>query len=151
MVRKYTISLILSVLIINCNKQSSISLKTVFVAKGESSWYGPGFQGEKTASGEKFDMNALTAAHKQLEFGTFVRVKNIANDKEVIVKINDRGPISKKRIIDLSKKAAENIDLVKKGAAKVKLEISGYDIVNQITFLKHYRNILKIKQAKNNE
>lgn len=147
--RNYGIYLfILVVVSIKCGKPGSTSLKSVFIAEGKSSWYGPGFQGKKTASGEKFDMNALTAAHKQLEFGTFVRVKNIENNKEVIVRINDRGPASKKRIIDLSKKAAENIDLVKNGIAKVRLEISGYQIVNQITFFKHYKNILIIKQAK---
>lgn len=149
MVRNYGIYLfVLVVVSIKCGKQGNTSLKSVFIAEGKSSWYGPGFQGKRTASGEKFDMNALTAAHKQLEFGTFVRVKNIENNKVVIVRINDRGPASKKRIIDLSKKAAENIDLVKKGIAEVRLEISGYHIVNQIAFFKHYKNIFKIKQAK---
>ncbi|NOZ35073.1 MAG: septal ring lytic transglycosylase RlpA family protein [Chlorobi bacterium] len=94
-----------------------------FYQKGESSWYGPGFNGKKTASGEKFDMNKMTAAHRKLPFGTKVRVTNLKNNKSVIVRINDRGPYKKSRIIDLSKKAAEQIGLVKYGVAPVKIEI----------------------------
>ena len=151
MIRKYAICLILFTTVASCNKRSNSPLKTIFIENGESSWYGPGFHGKKTANGEKFDMNTLTAAHKQLEFGTFVRVKNIENNKEVIVRINDRGPVSKKRVIDLSKRAAKNIDLVKQGITMVRLEIFGYDIVNQVSFLKHYKNILNIKRKRKNE
>ncbi len=134
---------------IYCNKNDNHHLKNIFIADGKSSWYGSGFQDKRTASGEKFDMNSLTAAHKHLEFGTFVRVKNVENRKEVIVRINDRGPFSKYRIIDLSKKAADKIGLSKKGIAEVSLEIAGYDIVNQIAFLKHYKNIFRINQENN--
>jgi rare lipoprotein A len=141
--------IILLFFFINCEKNENHHLKNIFVADGKSSWYGPGFQGKKTASGEKFDMNSLTAAHKQLEFGTFVRVKNVENRKEVIVRINDRGPFSKYRIIDLSKKAAGKIGLLKKGVAEVSLEIAGYDIVDQIAFIKHYKNIFRINQENN--
>lgn len=137
---------VLLLITLKCDKTGSKSLKNIFIANGKSSWYGPGFHGKKTANGEKFDMNALTAAHKQLEFGTFVRVKNLENNKEVIVRINDRGPFSKYRIIDLSKQAAEKIELKKKGIGDVRLEIFGYDMVNQVSLLKHYKNIFKIKQ-----
>ena len=90
---------------------------------GLASWYGIKFQGEKTASGRPFDMHEFTGAHKFLPFGTIVKVVNLRNGKEVIVNIIDRGPFSKKRIIDLSHAAAKSIGLVKKGIAKVKIEV----------------------------
>ncbi len=73
---------------------------------GIASWYGPGFHGRKTANGERFDMNALTAAHPKLPFGSWVRVRNLLNGRSVDVRINDRGPFIKRRIIDLSRAAA---------------------------------------------
>ena len=93
----------------------------VEVGRGKASWYGPGFQGKRTASGERFDMNELTAAHRTLPFGTRVRVRNIQNGREVVVRINDRGPHIRDRIIDLSKAAAAAIDLVQAGEAPVVL------------------------------
>jgi rare lipoprotein A len=90
---------------------------------GLASWYGIKFQGKRTASGTLFDMHEFTAAHKFLPFGTIVKVVNLRNGKEVIVNIIDRGPFSKKRIIDLSHAAAQSIGLVKKGIAKVKIEV----------------------------
>ncbi len=95
----------------------------VFYQKGEASWYGPGFNGKKTASGEIFDMNKLTAAHRKLPFGTKVKVTNLNNNKSVTVRINDRGPYKKSRVIDLSRKAAIQIGLVKSGVAPVKIEV----------------------------
>ena len=103
------------------DKNEKVSYK--YYQKGEASWYGPGFNGKKTASGEIFDMNKLTAAHRKLAFGTKVRVTNLNNNKSVIVRINDRGPFKKSRVIDLSKKAAEKIGLVQSGIAPVKIEI----------------------------
>lgn len=97
--------------------------KFSFYEKGEASWYGPGFNGKKTANGEKFDMYKLTAAHKKLAFGTKVRVTNLKNGKSVIVRINDRGPFVKGRVIDLSKKAAQQIDMINAGHIPVKIEI----------------------------
>lgn len=94
-----------------------------FYEKGEASWYGPGFNGKKTASGEIFNAAKYTAAHKKLAFGTNVRVTNLNNNKSVIVKINDRGPFVKGRVIDLSEKAAKEIDLIKEGHVPVKIEI----------------------------
>ncbi len=90
---------------------------------GIASYYGPGFHGKKTANGERFNMYELTAAHKTLPFNTRVRVTNLNNKKSVIVRINDRGPYKKGRIIDLSKGAAKKIDLLQTGTAKVKVEI----------------------------
>ncbi len=86
---------------------------------GTASWYGPGFHGKKTANGEIYNMNALTAAHKTLPLGSKVRVTNLENGNHVIVRINDRGPFHGGRIIDLSKKAAKKLNMLKKGHAKV--------------------------------
>ena len=92
---------------------------------GVASWYGPGFHGKKTANGEVFDTGKLTAAHRTLPFGTIVLVKNVTNGKEVEVRINDRGPFAKNRIIDLSKAAAKKIDMIQNGTASVKLYVKG--------------------------
>lgn len=93
-----------------------------FSQTGVASWYGPGFHGKKTANGERFNTNALTAAHKELPFNTMVRVTNLANGRSTTVRINDRGPFSKNRIIDLSKKAAQEIDMLRAGTARVRIE-----------------------------
>ncbi len=93
---------------------------TGWTESGIASWYGPRFQGKLTANGERFNTNELTAAHKTLPFGTRVRVKSLVNGKEVVVRINDRGPFIKGRIIDLSKAAAQAIGLI--GIKKVEIE-----------------------------
>ncbi len=79
--------------------------------KGVASWYGPGFHGKRTASGETFNTNDLTAAHKTLPFGTQIRVTNERTGKSVVVRINDRGPYAHERVIDLSKAAAEAVGI----------------------------------------
>lgn len=84
---------------------------------GVASWYGPGFHGRKTANGERFNMHALTAAHRTLPLGTQVRVTNTSNGRSVIVRINDRGPYAGQRVIDLSKASAQAIGV--SGLAKV--------------------------------
>jgi rare lipoprotein A len=88
---------------------------------GTASWYGPSFQGRKTASGELFDQNALTAAHRSLPLGTTVVVTSLATGKSVQVKINDRGPYVRGRKIDLSRAAAQQIGLTKNGVTKVRI------------------------------
>lgn len=90
---------------------------------GLASWYGGKFQGRKTANGEIFDTNKLTAAHRSLDFGTIVRVHNLENGKSVDVRINDRGPFVTGRVIDLSRAAAEELSMVATGVAPVKLEV----------------------------
>jgi len=90
---------------------------------GLASWYGGKFHGRLTASGEVFDTNSFTAAHKTLPFGTIVRVTNLGNGKSVVVRINDRGPFIKGRIIDLSRAAANAIGMIGTGVARVKLDI----------------------------
>jgi rare lipoprotein A len=86
---------------------------------GNASWYGPKFHGKKTASGETFDMNKLTAAHLKLNFGTHVLVEDPQTGTSVIVKINDRGPYAKDRVLDLSKGAAVNLGTVSRGVTFV--------------------------------
>jgi putative cell wall-binding protein len=95
--------------------------RVVGAFQGEASWYGPGFHGRRTASGETFDRNALTAAHRTLAFGTRVRVTNLENGRQVIVRINDRGPFHGNRVIDLSERAANEIGMP--GTAQVRGEI----------------------------
>jgi rare lipoprotein A len=90
---------------------------------GFASYYAEEFDGRTTANGEKFDMNDLTAAHRTLPFNTIVRVQNLENGKEVVVRVNDRGPFKDGRVIDLSLEAAKQIDLIRSGTAPVKLEI----------------------------
>ena len=92
-----------------------------FVEEGYASWYGPGFHGKKTASGEPYNMYSMTAAHKILPMGTLVRVENLENHRSVVVKINDRGPFVKDRIIDLSYAAAKRLGLVGTGTARVRI------------------------------
>ncbi|VXC53716.1 Endolytic peptidoglycan transglycosylase RlpA [Pseudomonas sp. 8AS] len=91
-------------------------------AEGQASWYGAKHHGRKTASGERFDQNALTAAHRQLPFGTRVKVTNLRNGKQVAVRINDRGPYSRGRLIDVSRAAAEQLDMLNSGTAAVRIE-----------------------------
>lgn len=93
-----------------------------FLQKGIASYYGDGFHGKKTANGEIFNKNDLTAAHRTLPFNTKVKVTNLSNGKSVTVRINDRGPYAKGRIIDLSEEAGRRIGLDVTGTAKVKLK-----------------------------
>ncbi|WAN69799.1 septal ring lytic transglycosylase RlpA family protein [Moorena producens JHB] len=91
--------------------------------RGIASWYGSAFHGRRTASGERFNQYALTAAHRTLRFGTRVKVTNLRNGRSVIVRINDRGPYVRGRIIDLSRGAARIIGLVRSGTGSVRIEI----------------------------
>lgn len=90
---------------------------------GIASWYGPGFNGRHTANGEIYNMNGISAAHKTLPFGTIVQVVDLQTGRSVVVRINDRGPYVKGRIIDLSKGAAEALGIIGKGIAEVGLRI----------------------------
>ena len=100
-----------------------ITLPVFSFESGMASWYGGKFQGRKTANGEFFDTNKLTAAHKTLPFNTVVEVTNIKNNQTVTVRINDRGPFIEGRVIDLSRAAADEIDMTKTGIAHVELKI----------------------------
>ena len=93
-----------------------------FEEKGLATWYGPGFHGRKTANGEIFDVNKITAAHKTLPMGSMVEVTNLDNNEKIVVRINDRGPFAtKKHIIDLSKKAARSIGVL--GVSPVSIRV----------------------------
>lgn len=90
---------------------------------GVASWYGPGFRGRRTASGERFKPSALTCAHRTLPFGTKLRVENLANGKTVIVRVNDRGPHIRRRLIDLSQAAAKQLGFIGSGTANVRITV----------------------------
>jgi rare lipoprotein A (peptidoglycan hydrolase) len=92
-----------------------------FRTHGRASWYGPHFDGQPTANGETFDMNALTAAHRTLPLGSRVLVHNLDNDRRVVVRINDRGPFIQGRDIDLSYGAARQLGMVPDGLARVEI------------------------------
>ncbi len=91
------------------------------LARGKASWYGPRFHGRRTANGERYDMHALTAAHKTLPFGTKLRVRSVHTGKEVVVRINDRGPYKHQRIIDLSRAAMVALGALERGVTEVEL------------------------------
>lgn len=92
-----------------------------YVEQGVASWYGPDFHGGRTATGETYDMNAMTGAHPTLPLPAWVRVTHLENGRSVVVRLNDRGPFSKDRIIDLSRAAAEQLDMVRTGTARVEV------------------------------
>ncbi len=91
--------------------------------RGIATWYGPGFNGRKTSSGQIYDMYKFTAAHRTLPLGSIIRVTNVENGRQVILLVNDRGPVNKKLILDLSKIAANNLDIGRKGSGKVEIEV----------------------------
>jgi rare lipoprotein A len=97
--------------------------KVLLTLEGVASYYAHDFHGKQTSNGEMFDMNALTAAHRTFPFGTKVRVTNLENNKMVVVRVNDRGPFKEGRIMDLSMGAAKEIDAIRNGTARVKLEV----------------------------
>jgi len=97
--------------------------KILLTLEGIASYYANDFHGKQTSNGEIFDMNALTAAHRTFPFGTKVRVTNLENNKTVVVRINDRGPFKEERMMDLSMGAAIEIDLIRTGTARVRLEV----------------------------
>jgi rare lipoprotein A len=105
--------------------ESTVNTSSIeYVNRGtmKASWYGPKFHGKLTANGEIYDQMALTAAHKSLKFGTLLKVTNPKNGKSVIVRINDRGPYVGDRELDLSKRSAMKLGLIKRGVARVKIE-----------------------------
>jgi len=96
---------------------------TEFTEQGYASWYGNKFHGHLTSNGERYDMFAMSAAHKNLPLPSYVKVTNTENNKTVIVRVNDRGPFHEGRVIDLSYAAADKLDIIKSGTGKVKLEL----------------------------
>jgi rare lipoprotein A (peptidoglycan hydrolase) len=98
-------------------------VKPIKVWVGNASWYGPNFDGKKTANGERFNAESLTAAHPNLPFGSWVRVVNVRNGKFEVVRINDRGPYQEGREIDVSYRVARKIGLINSGVSQVRLEL----------------------------
>ena len=122
-IKLFSITLVLSFFILSCSSSKNASGK-VLKSKAEASYYHDKFNGRKTANGDKFSNSKLTAAHRTLPFGTKVKVTNLANDKSVIVEVNDRGPHKKSREIDLSKKAFMEItDNKNHGTLTVRIEV----------------------------
>jgi rare lipoprotein A len=107
----------------NARSHTSGSGRVLLTLEGIVSYYAKDFHGKLTSNGETFDMNDATAAHRTFPFGTKVRVTNLENNKTVIVRVNDRGPFVDGRIMDLSLGAAKEIDLVKNGTTKARLEV----------------------------
>lgn len=108
------------------------------IQEGVASYYGRKFHMRKTANGEVYNMEELTAAHKNLPFGTMLKVTNLKNGKEVWVRINDRLPQSSKRIIDLSKGAAQELDMIRDGIVKVKIEVTDEEAV--MSLMEHFQD-----------
>ena len=107
-------------------------VEVVDTFEGMASWYGPKFHGKKTASGEIFDMYELTAAHKSLPMGTRCIVTNLENNKSVTVRVNDRGPFAKERVIDLSYASAKVIDMIHTGTTRVRVEVLAGEATDEL-------------------
>jgi rare lipoprotein A len=110
---------------------------TFLIEEGIASYYGTRFHLQKTANGELYNMEGLTAAHKHLPFGTMLRVVNLKNEKEVWVRVNDRLPKSSKRVIDLSKGAAKELEMIRDGVVPVRLEVRDQDTI--VLLIDYYR------------
>lgn len=119
----YLIVLVLSVSLFSCAGSKSNFGQRGYTEEGKASYYSRKLQGRKMANGEPYRRGKLTAAHKTLPFGTKVKVTNIATNKSVKVKITDRGPFVKGRIVDLSESAAKKVGLIKAGVAPVKMKV----------------------------
>ena len=102
--------------------QAPVTTQERFTQSGKASYYARMHHGQRTANGESHDQNALVAAHRSLPFGTRVRVTNQQNGKQVIVRINDRGPFRRGRIIDVSRAAAAQLDMLERGVVRVRIE-----------------------------
>ncbi len=117
-------------------KESTVTLP-IYIEIGQASWYGPGFQGQETASGETFDAKKMTAAHPSLPLGSKIEVINLEQHKKAEVTINDRGPFVKGRVIDLSHAAAKKLGMEKKGTTKVKIVTKAKAVKKKIPKKKH--------------
>lgn len=136
----FTILLFLTLysLRVSADTNDVLSDETLKIQEGIASYYGKRFHLRKTANGEIFDMNQMTAAHKYLPFGTMLKVTNLKNGRQVWVRINDRLPQTSKRIIDLSKGAATELDMIRDGIVPVKLEVSDQDIIYSL--IAHFKD-----------
>jgi rare lipoprotein A len=121
--RRHVAILLASALLTACHAFSPQAYGPGFSETGLASWYGPEFHRKRTASGERFDMDALTAAHRSLPFDSYVRVTNVETGRSVVVRINDRGPFVADRIIDLSARAARQLGIKEDGVVRVRIEV----------------------------
>lgn len=112
--------LVLGLFVMSCGSPVTRSLAT---EEGIASYYGSEFHGRRTSNGESFDKDGMTAAHRTLPFNTILRVTNLTNGKNVEVRVNDRGPVKPERIIDLTYAAAKEIDMVRAGLVRVRVEV----------------------------
>jgi rare lipoprotein A len=119
---KLAVRLLLAVLVTGCGSPIR-AVGPGASETGVASYYADAFHGRNTASGERFDMNALTAAHPSLPFGTRVRVTHVESGRSVVVRINDRGPFKRGRVIDLSYAAARELGMVREGLARVRVDV----------------------------
>lgn len=125
-------------------KYNRVAEVASLLGEGKASWYGPNFHGQLTASGERYDMRELTAAHPSLPFNTFVWVENRDNGRAVLVRINDRGPYATDRIIDFSRQAAKKLGMTGTGLAKVNLYLVNKDVEDKLS-LKPDKNTYTIQ------
>ena len=127
--RNYAVSLLFALYVVStlagCGTSPEIKKTPVYEATGIASYYGRKFHGRRTASGERFDMHAMTAAHPRLAFGTQVQVTRLKDGRSVTVRINDRGPFVNGRIIDLSYAAAKKIGMLADGLCRVRIAVEG--------------------------
>lgn len=127
------VKLLLHIIVISCCFYIA-QAQEICIATGAASYYANKFEGRRTANGERFRQSEMTCAHRTLPFGTKLRVTNLQNNKTIIVRVNDRGPYVKGRIIDLSFKAAKALDFVKNGHAKVKIELNN-QVIEGTTYI----------------
>jgi rare lipoprotein A len=116
-------ALCVAISVAGCRSATRDHVRIGWTERGEASWYGLPFHGQRTASGERYDMYLMTAAHRELPIGTVVEVTNLQNDRRVQVRINDRGPFVRGRILDLSYGAATALDMVRTGTAEIELRV----------------------------
>lgn len=125
-------------LLVSAITKDEFSDDTLKIQEGIASYYGERFHNRKTANGEIFDMNQMTAAHKYLPFGTMLKITNLKNGRQVWVMINDRLPQTSKRIIDLSKGAATELEMIRDGIVPVKIEVADQDVIYSL--IDHFKD-----------
>jgi rare lipoprotein A len=134
----FILLMVMSPLLISAGELKPNEEDSLKIQEGTASYYGRKFHLKKTANGETFDMQRMTAAHKNLPFGTMLKVTNLKNDKVVWVRVNDRLPQNSKRIIDLSRAAATEIGMIHDGLAKVKIEVPDQGTIQLL--MDHYQD-----------
>jgi rare lipoprotein A len=134
----FILLMVMSPLLISAGELKPNEEDSLKIQEGTASYYGRKFHLKKTANGETFDMQRMTAAHKSLPFGTMLKVTNLKNDKVVWVRVNDRLPQNSKRIIDLSRAAATEIGMINDGLAKVKIEVPNQGTIQLL--MDHYQD-----------